>query len=200
MRLSVAACGLLFAIDGPVVAAQVPNPVGADTVASSTAPLPVPALVRHTGEISEQAGQRVALRFAVYASATATSALWSESQNVTVASDGKYSVLLGAGSAIGMPQSLFTSGETRWLSVAVGDAPEAERVMLVSVPYAIKAGDAETLSGHPVAELVTQDQLRGAIAAQLAAQELTAKQVLPETTPAAMGTPPILKAHKAPAQ
>jgi hypothetical protein len=142
----------------------------------------VPALVRYTGEMNEQAGKRVALRFAVYASATSTSALWSESQNVTVAPDGKYAVLLGAASSIGLPSSLFAPGETRWLAIAIGDGPEIERAMLVSVPYAIKAGDAETLSGHPVAELVTQDQLRGAVAAQLASQQLAARQILPDTT------------------
>jgi hypothetical protein len=143
---------------------------------------PVPALVRYSGEMSEQAGKRVALRFAVYATATATSALWNESQNVTIAPDGKYSVLLGAGSSIGLPQSLFAAGETRWLSVAVGDTPELQRTMLVSVPYALKAADAETVGGHPAAELVTQDQLRAAIAAQLAAQQLASRQILPETT------------------
>lgn len=63
---------------------------------------------------------------------------------------GKPWVLLGANSTNGVPAELFTSGEARWLGVQVEQEPEHERILLVSVPYGLKAADAETLGGKPV--------------------------------------------------
>jgi trimeric autotransporter adhesin len=49
----------------------------------------------------------------------------------------------------GIPIDLFATGEARWLEVQVaGEAPQP-RVLLVSVPYALKAADAATLGGLP---------------------------------------------------
>jgi hypothetical protein len=47
---------------------------------------------------------------------------------------------------------LFTSSEPRWLGVQFNRQGETEpsRVRLTSVPYALKAADAETLGGHPL--------------------------------------------------
>ena len=55
-----------------------------------------------------------------------------------------------------MPLDLFTLGKARWLGVtpqlpAVGEQP---RVLLVGVPYALKAADAETLAGLPASAFV----------------------------------------------
>jgi hypothetical protein len=44
---------------------------------------------------------------------------------------------------------LFTSGQPRWLGIQVEQKPELPRVLLVSVPYAMKAADADTLGGRP---------------------------------------------------
>src|SRR4029077_11354811 len=51
----------------------------------------------------------------------------------------------------GLPLELFTTGEPRWLGLQANLPKEVEqpRVLLVSVPYALKAADAETLSGLP---------------------------------------------------
>ena len=51
---------------------------------------------------------------------------------------------------------LFASGESRWLGVQANVPGEREqpRVLLVSVPYALKAADAETLGGLPAAAFV----------------------------------------------
>ena len=63
--------------------------------------------------------------------------------------------LLGAMHADGLPVDLFTSGEAHWLGIQVGTQPEQQpRVLLVSVPYALKAGDAETLGGKPASAFV----------------------------------------------
>ncbi len=105
--------------------------------------------------------------FAVYAEQEGGAALWQETQNVAVDSDGKYSVLLGAASRDGMPAELFATGEARWLGVRVnvaGDAAASEeqaRVLLVSVPYALRAADAETLGGRSASDFVLREELLG---------------------------------------
>jgi hypothetical protein len=51
----------------------------------------------------------------------------------------------------GLPLDLFSSGDARWLGrrfERTGE-PEQARVLLTSVPYALKASDADTLGGRP---------------------------------------------------
>src|SRR6202030_748983 len=83
-------------------------------------------------------------------------ALWQEVQNVVVETDAHYSVLMGATQNEGMPLNLFTSGEPRWLGTQFNRAGEAEQpsVLLVSVPYALKSADADTLGGKPASAYV----------------------------------------------
>jgi hypothetical protein len=59
---------------------------------------------------------------------------------------------------------LFTSGEARWLGVAAGHLPEQPRVLLVSVPYALEAGDAATLGGKPASAYLLAQPAQGATA------------------------------------
>ena len=56
---------------------------------------------------------------------------------------------LGAANPNGLPTDLFASGEARWLEVQVAGEATQPRVLLVSVPYALKAADATTLGGLP---------------------------------------------------
>lgn len=131
-RLGFAMSWLLLVAAGSVVAARarVSDSVVGQPVASpanAATETPVQALVRYAGEAIDQANKRVPLRFSVYETFSSTSVLWSESQNVTVGPDGKYSVLLGAGSSAGLPQSIFAAGETRWLAVSLGDSPETAK-------------------------------------------------------------------------
>lgn len=93
----------------------------------------------------------VAVKFAVYKDSTGGSPLWQETQNTLLDPQGHYEVMLGATADEGIPLELFTAGEPRWLGVQVLVAGEVEqpRVMLVSVPYALEAGDAQTLGGLP---------------------------------------------------
>jgi len=62
-------------------------------------------------------------------------------------------VLLGSNSAEGTPPELFSTNEAQWLGVQPEGLPE-QRVLLVSVPYALKAADAETLGGRPASSFV----------------------------------------------
>jgi len=113
----------------------------------------VPRLVRFSGTLLDERGsamkEPVGVTFALYTEQSGGAALWMETQNVDPDSNGNYTVLLGAASAKGIPQELFVSGDARWLGVQVEGRAEQARVLLVSVPYALKAGDAETLGGLP---------------------------------------------------
>jgi hypothetical protein len=78
------------------------------------------------------------LTFALYASANATTALWSEQQTVTL-DEGYFSVLLGESTAI--PATVF-DGTERYLGIAVNADPEmSPRQAIESVPYALLAGN-----------------------------------------------------------
>jgi hypothetical protein len=96
----------------------------------------------------------VEVTFSIYKSQTDLEPLWQETQTVEAGAGGQYTALLGAMSEQGLPVELFTSGEARWLGVAAGKLPEQARVLLVSVPYALKAGDAATLGGKPASAFV----------------------------------------------
>lgn len=126
--------------------AQLPEPTAASAV---------PKLVRFSGAFHPADGLPVqpteSVTLAVYRDQNGGAPLWQEIQNVAVDAEGRYSVLLGAPHNDGMPLDLFTSGEPRWLGAQFNRPGEAEqpRVLLVSVPYALKAADSETLGGKP---------------------------------------------------
>src|SRR5215469_7746546 len=120
---------------------------------TSVAAVEVPRLIKFSGTLVDAQERPLAgpvgVTFALYAQQSGDAALWLETQNVKPDGNGNYTVLLGANSAKGVPAELFTSGEARWLGVQVERDVEQPRVLLVSVPYALKAGDAETLGGLP---------------------------------------------------
>ena len=115
----------------------------------------VPKLVRFSSSFRPAdrtlAQTTESVTLSVYRDQVGGVALWHEIQNVVVDADGRYSVLMGATQSDGMPLDLFTSGEPRWLGMQFNRPGEAEqpRVLLVSVPYALKAADADTLGGKP---------------------------------------------------
>ena len=123
----------------------------------------VPRLMRFSGVAKEAAGTPQSgvtdLTFSLYREEEGGEALWFETQTVVTDAQGRYSVLLGAMHPDGLPMDLFTSGEARWLGVSVGRLPEQARVLLVAVPYALKAADADTLGGKPATAFVASDQL-----------------------------------------
>jgi hypothetical protein len=129
----------------------------------------VPQQVRYTGKLTTRAGDAVEAEFRIYAAAEGGDPLWTETQRVAVGEDGSYSVQLGSASPAGLPQTVFAGGAARWLGVSIERSPEQERVLLSSVPYAMKSADAESLAGHPASDFVTQQQL-ATLAAQPALQ------------------------------
>ena len=123
--------------------------------ASAQAP---PRLVRFSGVVRSAQGQprtgMVMLTFGLHAEAEGGTPLWTEPQTVTPDAEGRYAVMLGATRPEGLPLELFTSAEARWLGVRVEQGGEPPRVLLVSVPYALKAADAATVEGKPLSAFV----------------------------------------------
>jgi hypothetical protein len=120
----------------------------------------VPRLIRFTGVLLDSAGHprsgTVGVAFSVYSQATGGTPLWQETQNVSLDAQGHYGVLLGMTKTEGMPVEVFSSPESRWLGVwpQLDGEQEHSRVVLVSVPYALKAADTETLQGLPASAFV----------------------------------------------
>ena len=113
----------------------------------------VPRLVNFSGKAMDSQGRTISgsagITFAIYSEQDGGAPLWIETQTVTVNAKGNYTAQLGATKPAGLPLDLFTSGEARWLGMRVNGAEEQPRVLLLSVPYALKAADAETIGGLP---------------------------------------------------
>ena len=133
----------------------------------------LPRLVRFGGAIKDANGGPLTgvagITFALYAEQTGGAPLWQETQNVTADSSGHYTALLGATKTEGLPAELFTTEQAHWVGVQVQGQPEQPRVLLVSAPYAFKAGDAETIGGLPPSAFVLAAPLASGQASGLAA-------------------------------
>jgi hypothetical protein len=148
-----------FLFSGTLLLAQQPDAgigvPGSGEVASSQLPGQVPRLIRFGGTLRDAAGNpaagSVAVTFALYETQENGSPLWVETQTVQPNEAGRYTVLLGITQPEGLPLDLFTSSRARWLSVQpqLPGGSEQPRILLVGVPYALKAADADTLGGIP---------------------------------------------------
>src|SRR5690242_6541620 len=144
----------LFAL---VMAAALPPWVAAGEQATTAG---VPRVVQLSGTLRDTAGRPVVgVTFALYKDQEGGSPIWMETQNVTPDESGRYTVLLGTTRNEGLPRELFAFGEARWLGVQAEAQPEQARVLLLSVPYALKAADADTLGGHPASAFVLAGSL-----------------------------------------
>lgn len=113
----------------------------------------VPSVMKFTGTLSGADGKPLTgtqgVTFLLYKEETGGPPLWIETQNVQADKSGRYSVMLGSATSSGLPAAAFSAGEARWLGVQPSGEAEQPRTLLVSVPYALKALDAETLGGRP---------------------------------------------------
>jgi hypothetical protein len=118
----------------------------------------VPTLVNFGGKLTDINGKplvgTVGVTFYLYKDSQDQTPLWMESQNVQCDNHGVYSVTLGSTKSEGLPTDVFVSGEARWLGVKIDNQAEQPRVLLVSVPYALKAADAQTVGGLPPSAFV----------------------------------------------
>jgi trimeric autotransporter adhesin len=128
-------------------------PALAQKTSTATAIAVVPPLVKFSGVVTDPAGKPltgiVGVTFLLYKESQGGAPLWMETQNVTTDRTGHYTLMLGSSKSTGLPADVFVSGEARWLGVQPEGQAEQPRVLLLSVPYALKAADAETLGGKP---------------------------------------------------
>jgi hypothetical protein len=133
-------------------------PVAAQTAGSTPAAAQVPPLVNFSGVLADVNGKAltgvVGVTFSLYQERQGGSPLWLETQNVQAGKTGSYTVALGSTSSQGLPANVFAAGEARWLGVRPQGQEEQPRVMLMSVPYALKALDAETIGGKPASSFM----------------------------------------------
>ncbi|HEY0701464.1 MAG TPA: hypothetical protein VGD60_01735 [Candidatus Acidoferrales bacterium] len=159
VRLAVAVAVLFAAALVPAHAQQASIQTSPPAIQETS----VPRLVQFNGTLKDAGARPVAgvasVTFAIYAEQDGGAALWSETQNVIADTNGHYNALLGGATPSGMPAELFGTGQSRWLGVTIARQPEMPRVLLASVPYALKAGDAETLGGLPASAYVTTQSL-----------------------------------------
>lgn len=114
------------------------------TVGSATAT--VPATMSYQGLLKDAGGLVIPdgdynLTFRLFNQADGGAPLWSETQMLS-ARDGVFSAVLGSVT----PLTLAFDAQY-WISLQVAANPELPRVVLASVPYALRAGVAEALAG-----------------------------------------------------
>jgi hypothetical protein len=131
-----------------------PAQQGAGPTSSTT----VPTLIRFSGTLTDESGKPLTaitgVTFLFYKDETGGAPLWLETQNITPDKAGHYTAVLGSTTSSGLPTDLFASGKARWLGVQAQGQAEQPRVLLLSVPYALKAGDAQTVGGLPASAFV----------------------------------------------
>ena len=140
----------------------------------------VPGVIKFSGQLLDPNGQpvtgTVSALFAVYGEQDARVPIWTETQVIEVDASGRYAVQLGAETSGGIPPVLFAGGDARWLGVQAQGAAET-RTPLLSVPYALKAADAETLGGRPASDYLTQSSARPDGSVTAAATSTTTKSL-----------------------
>jgi hypothetical protein len=148
---------------------------------------PHPRLIRFSGRLRDAAGKPLTgaegVTFAIYSEADGGSPLWLETQTVQCDETGQYTALLGSATAEGLPLDLFTAYDERWLGAKPEGQEEQPRVLLVSVPYALRAEDANTVGG------MTPQQIMAASSTPIVQQMVLQSTPQTDTTTTA-GRPP----------
>lgn len=144
--------------------AQESAPVGtASAYASSSG---IPGLINYHGILRDVNGRPLTgatgVTFSLYKEEQGGSPVWMETQNITPDKNGRYTVTLGVTKPEGSLADSFSNGEPQWLGVQIAGEQEQSRVLLVAVPYALKAGDAETIGGLPPSAFVLANSPEGA--------------------------------------
>jgi hypothetical protein len=150
---------------------------------SSAAGAPVPNLVNFVGTLKDSIGHPIqsvtGVTFALYGQEEGGVPLWLETQTVRADGKGNYTVQLGATKAGGLPLDLFSSSTARWLGVRINGGEEQPRVLLVSVPYALKAADSQTLGGLPASAFMLAASFNAGNNATAASTEVQSPSVPP---------------------
>ena len=139
------------------LAQEAPAPEAATKSSSETV---VPRLIQFSGVVKDATGKvatgRVTVTFSLYELQDGGLPLGSGTLSRWM-SKGATRCCWGRAPPSGVPLDLFTTGQARWLGAAPTGVDEQPRVLLVGVPYALKAADADTLGGKPASAYVTAD-------------------------------------------
>jgi hypothetical protein len=108
----------------------------------------VPQLINYQGMLTNASGSPItgtqSILFSIYGAATGGTALWSETQSVSVQA-GSFNVLLGSVTSI--PLTIFDAAD-RYLAIQVGSDPEmTPRQRFTSVAYSFNSGHLAGTSG-----------------------------------------------------
>jgi len=163
-----------------------PAPTDSNSLQSNSA-----RLISFSDTLPGQSDGALTVTFALYSDEQGTAALWTETQVVQI-TDGKYTALLGSTDPNGIPAGLFAADQPHWLAVQANGVEE--RHLLVSVPYAMKAVEAERFGGLLPSQYVTLAQLQTILGNSAAAKNAGTAGGTQTTTPiqtaAATGTTP----------
>jgi hypothetical protein len=128
-----------------------------------TASFAAPNAMNFQGRLTDTVGNNVPdgtyfMQFLIYDVETSGSALWGESQDVSV-TGGIYNVTLGQGTSLGgsFDSALF-NGDDRWLEVWFDGETLLPRQKLTSVAYALQAQEAVSVISSGIATDMLQDQ------------------------------------------
>lgn len=143
---------------------DIPTPPRSPLSGGAEANVTVPPFIRFSGALADMNGKPLAgeveVTFYLYEDREGGAPLWLETQIVDADSEGRYTVILGSNGG-GLPSDIFAAGQARWLAVQAEGQRDEPRVLLMSVPYALKAGDAETVGGLPASAFLRAGMIGG---------------------------------------
>ena len=138
---------------------------------SRTPTVAAPTVFRMAGTLLTPAGEPragvVVMVASLYDTQTDVAPVWSEAQTVTLDPLGRYSILVGSSVDGGVPKEFFLGSTGHWLGVGVQGEAEQPRVMLVSVPYAVRALSADALGGKTLTDLGIPDNFQASLKSAL---------------------------------
>ncbi len=148
---------LIVLLSSTAVAARQASP------GNSGSGLAMNRLITFNGTLRDTSGAPLigsaGITFTLYASQDGEDPLWRESQVVQTDEQGRYTVLLGSTENQGLPLEVFGTGGAQWLGIQAESQEEQPRVLLLAVPYALKAADADTVGGKPLSSFVLYEDL-----------------------------------------
>ena len=122
----------------------------------------VPSEVPYTGYLTHEDGTpfegSVEVQLALYDQAEDGAPIWGPHDFVEVVEGGMLQVVLGGEGSPPLDDAVL-GPEGAWLAIAVDGTPMEPRQRVLSVPYALRAGDAERLGGADAAAFVTDAEL-----------------------------------------
>ena len=165
----------------------------ASVISAESNRVTVPRFIRFNGTLSDINGNPLngtaEVIFTLYKQESDQEPVWTQAQTVQFDAKGNYSVLLGATQTEGLPVELFSSAEAHWLGVEVQGQPQPARTLLVSVPYALKAVEAEKLAGKSISDFVLSDSLSDQVRQVIQQQSRAPTSLASVVGPAATATP-----------